>query len=85
VVAAREADADAFYAALAPAGTDLERMRILRQACAGLVWSKQTSTPGFGYSTEIAGNGSIVSFSASQIFPASPVRSSGIRTEKLPR
>src|SRR4051794_17414139 len=41
VVAAREADADAFYAALAPAGTDAERMRILRQACAGLVWSKQ--------------------------------------------
>jgi hypothetical protein len=41
VVAAREADADEFYAALAPAGTDPERMRILRQACAGLVWSKQ--------------------------------------------
>jgi hypothetical protein len=41
VLAAREADADEFYAALAPAGTDAERMRILRQACAGLVWSKQ--------------------------------------------
>jgi hypothetical protein len=41
VVVAREADADEFYAALAPAGTDAERMRILRQACAGLVWSKQ--------------------------------------------
>ena len=26
---------------LEPAGTDAERMRILRQACAGLVWSKQ--------------------------------------------
>ena len=41
VVAAREADADEFYGALAPAGTHAERMRILRQACAGLVWSKQ--------------------------------------------
>ncbi len=41
VIAAREADADEFYAALAPDGTDAERMRILRQACAGLVWSKQ--------------------------------------------
>jgi hypothetical protein len=41
VLAAREADADEFYAALAPDGTDAERMRILRQACAGLVWSKQ--------------------------------------------
>jgi hypothetical protein len=41
VVAAREADADAFYAALAPAGTTPEAMRVLRQACAGLVWSKQ--------------------------------------------
>jgi hypothetical protein len=42
ILAAREADADEFYEALAPAGTDAERMRILRQACAGLVWSKQT-------------------------------------------
>ena len=41
VVAAREADADEFYVALAPEGTDAERMRILRQSCAGLVWSKQ--------------------------------------------
>jgi hypothetical protein len=41
VVAAREADATEFYEALAPEGTDAERMRILRQACAGLVWSKQ--------------------------------------------
>jgi hypothetical protein len=41
VVAAREADAAAFYTALAPEGTDAERMRILRQSCAGLVWSKQ--------------------------------------------
>jgi hypothetical protein len=41
VVAAREADADEFYAALAPAGTTDEEMRVLRQASAGLVWSKQ--------------------------------------------
>ncbi|HEY5786826.1 MAG TPA: hypothetical protein VIT65_18825 [Microlunatus sp.] len=41
VMAAREGDADEFYAAIAPAGTDPERMRVLRQACAGLVWSKQ--------------------------------------------
>jgi hypothetical protein len=41
VVAAREADADEFYSALAPEGTSAERMRILRQASAGLVWSKQ--------------------------------------------
>jgi hypothetical protein len=41
VVAAREADADEFYSAIAPEGTDAEHMRILRQACAGLVWSKQ--------------------------------------------
>jgi hypothetical protein len=41
VLAAREADADEFYSAIAPEGTDAEHMRILRQACAGLVWSKQ--------------------------------------------
>ncbi len=41
VVAAREADADEFYGALAPAETTPEAMRVLRQACAGLVWSKQ--------------------------------------------
>ena len=40
-LAAREADADAFYSHLAPAGTDAETMQILRQACAGLIWSKQ--------------------------------------------
>jgi hypothetical protein len=37
----RERETDEFYASLAPDGTDQERMRILRQACAGLVWSKQ--------------------------------------------
>jgi hypothetical protein len=41
VIAARGADADEFYAALAPATTPPEQMRVLRQACAGLVWSKQ--------------------------------------------
>jgi hypothetical protein len=41
VVSAREADADEFYGALAPAGTTPEAMQVLRQACAGLVWSKQ--------------------------------------------
>ena len=38
---ARRREADEFYAALAPDGTDPERMRVLRQACAGLIWSKQ--------------------------------------------
>jgi hypothetical protein len=41
VVAARRADADEFYAHLAPAGTTPEQLRVLRQASAGLVWSKQ--------------------------------------------
>jgi hypothetical protein len=41
VVADREADADEFYAALGPEGTTPDLMRILRQSCAGLVWSKQ--------------------------------------------
>ncbi len=40
-VAARERDATEFYDALAPTGTPPEKMRILRQASAGLVWSKQ--------------------------------------------
>ena len=41
VVRRREREADEFYAALAPEGIDEERMRVLRQSCAGLVWSKQ--------------------------------------------
>ena len=41
VVRARTAEADEFYGELAPAGTPPETMRVLRQACAGLVWSKQ--------------------------------------------
>ncbi|MEI6620711.1 MAG: glucosidase [Actinomycetes bacterium] len=41
VLAAREADADEFYDQLAPDGATSEQLRILRQAAAGLVWSKQ--------------------------------------------
>jgi hypothetical protein len=41
VVAQRRADADEFYSAIAPANIDAERMRALRQSCAGLIWSKQ--------------------------------------------
>ena len=41
VVVARESDADEFYAAIAPEGTSADKMQILRQASAGLVWSKQ--------------------------------------------
>jgi len=41
IVANRERDADEFYAALAPDDIGEEQMRVLRQACAGLVWSKQ--------------------------------------------
>ena len=37
----RERDADEFYAVVAGGPLDEERMRILRQAAAGLVWSKQ--------------------------------------------
>ena len=40
-ITTREREADEFYTALAPDGTDPERMRVLRQACAGLIWSKQ--------------------------------------------
>ena len=40
-IAERSAEADAFYAALTPAGTDPQEARIMRQAYAGLVWSKQ--------------------------------------------
>lgn len=41
IVQARRQEADEFYTHLAPADTDAERMRILRQSCAGLIWSKQ--------------------------------------------
>ena len=39
--AARQRDADEFYTELAPADIDAERMRIVTQASAGLIWSKQ--------------------------------------------
>ena len=38
---ARGREADDFYTALAPDGTGTEQLRVLRQACAGLIWSKQ--------------------------------------------
>ncbi len=41
VLASRRAEAEEFYRALAPSDVDDERLRILRQACAGLIWSKQ--------------------------------------------
>jgi hypothetical protein len=41
ILASRQAEADEFYHALAPSDIDPERMRILRQSCAGLIWSKQ--------------------------------------------
>jgi len=37
----READADAFYAALTPTGTSAEEAAVMRQAFAGMLWSKQ--------------------------------------------
>jgi hypothetical protein len=37
----REREADEYYAAITPAGLDAERARIVRQASAGLIWSKQ--------------------------------------------
>ena len=40
MLAARRGDADEFYDALDP-HLDEERRRVLRQAAAGLVWSKQ--------------------------------------------
>lgn len=39
--ARRHAEVEEFYRALAPADIDAERMRVLRQASAGLIWSKQ--------------------------------------------
>ena len=41
VVQQRAAEADAFYAALPNAPTDPDEARVLRQAFAGLLWSKQ--------------------------------------------
>jgi hypothetical protein len=41
VLRRRRAEADEFYAAIAPEGTSNERMQVLRQSSAGLIWSKQ--------------------------------------------
>ena len=41
ILADRRREADEFYTAIAPTGTDEERMRVVRQASAGLIWSKQ--------------------------------------------
>jgi hypothetical protein len=41
VVAQRRADADAFYAKLTPPGLDPDARAVMRQAFAGLLWSKQ--------------------------------------------
>ncbi len=40
-IATRKAEADAFYAALTPASCDAAEAEVLRQAYAGLLWSKQ--------------------------------------------
>ncbi len=41
IMAARRAEADAFYARLTPDGTTADEARVLRQAFAGMLWSKQ--------------------------------------------
>jgi hypothetical protein len=41
VVALRLAEADEFYAALAPPGASAEEQRVVRQAMGGMLWSKQ--------------------------------------------
>lgn len=41
IVQRRRREADEFYGALAPPDLDAERMRVLRQSCASLIWSKQ--------------------------------------------
>jgi hypothetical protein len=41
VMAARRAEADEFYAGLSPAGASADEALVLRQACAGMLWSKQ--------------------------------------------
>ena len=41
VMSAREREADEFYAELTPAGASPDEARVLRQALAGMLWSKQ--------------------------------------------
>jgi hypothetical protein len=40
-MAARAREADAFYASITPPAVDVERARVMRQALAGMIWSKQ--------------------------------------------
>jgi hypothetical protein len=42
VVAARQADADEFYQAITPEGVDADAANVMRQALAGMLWSKQS-------------------------------------------
>jgi hypothetical protein len=42
VIAARRADADEFYAAITPTGVDADTAEVMRQALAGMLWSKQS-------------------------------------------
>ena len=49
IINARQAEADAFYAALQPAGIDDDTRRIQRQAWAGMIWTKQW----FAYSVPV--------------------------------
>jgi hypothetical protein len=39
--AAREREADEFYRSITPAGTDADRANVMRQALAGMLWTKQ--------------------------------------------
>ena len=41
VMAERQLEADEFYAELTPAGASADEALVLRQACAGMLWSKQ--------------------------------------------
>ena len=40
-MASRRAEADEFYAELTPAAASVDEAMVLRQACAGMLWSKQ--------------------------------------------
>ena len=41
MMAARQTEADDFYADLTPAGTSVDEAEVMRQAFAGMLWSKQ--------------------------------------------
>ncbi len=55
VLADRRTEADAFYASITPPGVDADAAEVLRQALAGMVWSKQY----YGYDLDrwLAGQG----------------------------